>query len=255
MFTFISIVKMQLLYQWAICMLLSQSAWCYLKTYKDFKLYSISCESQSDIEVLKFWEHNVDVDFWSPPRLNKLNHILVDPSLQPEFEEFLSYENFNYEILIENVGKLVISFFCCSFRLFNFEAIKIFTKYFLRLHSSSTIESRMTNKLKFHFQNGNFTDSPDRDFSHYWLLPEVNLEKKIVFQSTDFLKSLRQFTRRCRVIQHFYRIWEWWTEWNQVRNFWKGFGFRCHSRWRLNTLLTLLTRWWNVSWVHDPAKA
>ena len=60
-----------------------------------------------DVGSIKFWEHNPLVDFWSLPGLNKTNNILVDPSLQLEFEKFLSYENFNYEILIENVGKLV----------------------------------------------------------------------------------------------------------------------------------------------------
>lgn len=42
------------------------------------------------------------------------------------------------------------------------------------------------NKLKFHFRNGNFTDTVDRDFSHYWTLPEVNLEK-IAFPIEIFL--------------------------------------------------------------------
>lgn len=107
MFSFISIVQMELRYPLAICLLLSQLAWCDLKTYKDFKLYSIFCESQSDVKVLKFYEHNHLVDFWSRPGVNKFNQILVHPTLQPEFEEFLSHENFNYEILIENVGKLV----------------------------------------------------------------------------------------------------------------------------------------------------
>lgn len=216
MFTFIWIVKMKLCHRLAIGLLLSQYAWCYLKTYKDFKLYSISCESQSDVEVLKFWEHSHLVDFWSRPAVNKLNQILVNPTLQPEFEQFLSYENFNYEILIENVGKLVF-----SAAPFGFSILKpseysqnIFSASF---HSSSTIESRMTNKLKFHFQNGNFTDTLDRDFSHYWLLPEVNLEKKSFSNRQIFFKVPQ--TIYATLFNIFNRIWEWWTEWNQVRTF------------------------------------
>lgn len=89
---------------------------CYSKSYEYFKVYSVSCERKSDVESIKFWEHNPLVDFWSFPGVNKTNSILVDPSLQMEFEEFLSYENFNYEILIENVGKLVDPSIFVSFR-------------------------------------------------------------------------------------------------------------------------------------------
>lgn len=83
---------------------------CYSKLYDHFKVYSVSCDSTaSNMEILKFWEHHPKIDFWSRPGINKTNHILVDPRMQTEFEEFLSHENFNYEILIENVGKLVES--------------------------------------------------------------------------------------------------------------------------------------------------
>lgn len=78
-----------------------------LRTYENFKVYSVLSESVDDIESLRFWEHNHQVDFWSLPGVNKTTSIMVDPQLQPTFEEFLSSENFNYEILIENVGKLV----------------------------------------------------------------------------------------------------------------------------------------------------
>lgn len=81
----------------------------YAKSYEDFKVYSVSYARQSDVENIKFWEHNPRVDFWSSPGVNKTNHILVDPKRQREFEEFLSFEKFNYGILIENVGKLVES--------------------------------------------------------------------------------------------------------------------------------------------------
>lgn len=76
-----------------------------LKTYENFKVYSVSCGTKSDVESLKFWDHNPLIDFWTFPGINKTTNILVDPSLESKFEEFLSYENFNYEILIENVGE------------------------------------------------------------------------------------------------------------------------------------------------------
>lgn len=79
------------------------------KTYEKFKVYSVVSETLGDIENLRFWERSQQIDFWSLPGINKTTSILVDPRLQPEFEEFLSNENFNYEILIENVGKLVDS--------------------------------------------------------------------------------------------------------------------------------------------------
>lgn len=75
------------------------------KSYENFKVYSVPCESRIDVESLRFWEHNPLVDFWTLPGVNKTTSILVDPSLESEFQQFLSYENFNYEILIENVGE------------------------------------------------------------------------------------------------------------------------------------------------------
>jgi Carboxypeptidase activation peptide len=75
------------------------------KSYENFKVYSVYCESRNDVESLKFWELNPMIDFWTSLGANKTTSILVDPSLEGEFEEFLSYENFNYEILIENVGE------------------------------------------------------------------------------------------------------------------------------------------------------
>lgn len=98
-----------------------------LKTYENFKVYSVVSESLGDIESLRFWERNHLVDFWSLPGINKTTDILVDPQLQPAFEEFLSFENFNYEILIENVGKLVDPI--TAPRLFNL--LKVFLTFFL----------------------------------------------------------------------------------------------------------------------------
>lgn len=101
----------------AFAILKIEFACCYSKSYEYFKVYAISYETQSDVENIKFWEHNPLIDFWSLPGVNKTNNILVDPSLQSDFEEFLSLENFNYRILIENVGKLVRpSIFVFSFR-------------------------------------------------------------------------------------------------------------------------------------------
>lgn len=83
------------------------SVMCSLKSYDEFKVYSVQYQSMKDVETMNYWEHNPYVDFWSSPGINKTNNVLVDPSMQRKFEEFLSFENFNYDILIENVGKLV----------------------------------------------------------------------------------------------------------------------------------------------------
>lgn len=80
---------------------------CRLKSYDKFKVYSVQYQSKEDVETMKYWAHNPYVDFWSSPGVNKTNNVLVDPSMQMNFEKFLSFENFNYEILIENVGRLV----------------------------------------------------------------------------------------------------------------------------------------------------
>lgn len=151
---------------------------CSIKTYDAFKVFSIYCE-KSNIESLKFWEHHSLIDFWSQPGINKTSQVLVDPSLQSEFEEFLLCGNFNYETLIENVGKLASSsiFYPSCFSISR--PSKLFQICFHSPLSSRNRKSHTRNKLKFHFQNGNFTDTVDSDFSHYWTLPEVNLEKKI----------------------------------------------------------------------------
>lgn len=70
-----------------------------------------------DVETMKYWQHNPYVEFWSSPGVNKTSNVLVHSSMQINFEKFLSFENFNYEILIENVGKLVelpLDFFIAS---------------------------------------------------------------------------------------------------------------------------------------------
>lgn len=176
---------MRLFLRFLVAFLAIKFTFCYSKSYEYFKVYSVTCESRSDVESLKFLEQNPLVDFWSLPGVNKTSNILVDPSFQLEFEEFLSYENFNYEILIENVGKLVDPSIFVSFRIFNLKASKLFSTFFPPLTSIQfrTIKSHTRNKLKFHFQDGNFTDTVVRDFSHYWTLPEVNLEKRVKMKS------------------------------------------------------------------------
>lgn len=78
---------------------------CFRKSYEKFKVYSVYFKALSEVENVLYWQHNPLIDFWSQPGINKTNNILVDPSVQMEFERFLSNEKFNYEILIENVGK------------------------------------------------------------------------------------------------------------------------------------------------------
>lgn len=80
---------------------------CSLKSYDNFKVYSVQYLSMENVETMKYWEHNPYVDFWSFPGVNKTSNVMVAPSMQINFENFLSFENFNYEILIKNVGKLV----------------------------------------------------------------------------------------------------------------------------------------------------
>lgn len=142
--------------------------------YENFKVYSILCETQSDVEKIKLWQHNNPmVDFWSAPGVNKSADIFIDPPLQTKLEEFLSFEAINYEILIENVGKLVESSTFRS-RISIKNPSNIFS-FFLSLSIQfRTIKNHRRNKLKFHFPSGNFTDTV-RDFSHYWTLLEVNL--------------------------------------------------------------------------------
>lgn len=78
----------------------------YPNSYENFKVYLVSFRMKSDVESLNFWIENPMIDFWSLPAVNKSATILVGPSMHSQFEEFLSSENFNYEILIENVGRL-----------------------------------------------------------------------------------------------------------------------------------------------------
>lgn len=75
------------------------------KSYENFKVYDILCVKPSDVKSLRFWEQNPLIDFWTLPGVNKTARVLVAPSLETDFEKFLSYENFNYKILIENVGQ------------------------------------------------------------------------------------------------------------------------------------------------------
>lgn len=110
----ISIAKMKLLLSLVLTAVNVEFLWCYSKSYENFKLYSVSCLTRGDVENMKLWEHRHQADFWSSPGINKTNNVLVDPSLQSKFEEFLSFGNFNYEILIENVGKLVESSIFCA---------------------------------------------------------------------------------------------------------------------------------------------
>lgn len=88
-----------------LCLVCSAS----LKSYENFKVYSITCETQDDVENMKRWELNPMVDFWSLPGVNKTIDVLVHPSLQIRLEAFLSYETIGYEILIGNFGKFVES--------------------------------------------------------------------------------------------------------------------------------------------------
>lgn len=138
------------------------------KSYENFKLYEVLCVTSSDVEALIVWERNPLIDFWALPGVNKSAAVLVAPSLVKDFEDFLSDENFNYEILIENVGQWVESWF--FFAVCRFEkSSKYFSAFYFYFR---TFESHRRSALKFHFQNRNFSETV-RDFSHYWTLPEV----------------------------------------------------------------------------------
>lgn len=155
------------------------------KSYENFKVYSLFCECKNDVETLQFWIHHPMIDFWNLPGVNRSANILINPAIESKFKDFLFHENFNYEVLIENVGRL-------SRQLHNFFSIHDQNFYFL----PRSIRSHTRNKLKFHFPNGNFNDTFARDFSHYWTLPEVNFrEKKIIFQSEIFLPFFNSLWR------------------------------------------------------------
>jgi len=90
----------------AIAFVQSQLSESYGKSYESYKLYAVVCQQQRDVQSLMTWEH--ELDFWSLPGLHKTSKILVDPSRQSAFEAFLSDENFNYTILIENVQDVLV---------------------------------------------------------------------------------------------------------------------------------------------------
>lgn len=190
---FIWFVKMKLILVFVLAIFETETLAS--KSYEYFKVYSVTCETKSEVERMKFWDNKPMVDFWSLPGVNRTSKILVGPEMQPVFEDFLLNENFNYKILIANVGRLSHQMIYLS----NFfHQISVFFPRTIRNHTR--------NKLKFHFQDGNFTDTVARDFSHYWTWPEVNLGKSF-------------FNRRFFFHPFFNSRWEdfsrtvWWGRW------------------------------------------
>jgi hypothetical protein len=75
-------------------------------SYQNFKLYSVLCLTKSDVDRLKLWDHNPLIDFCSSPGVNRTSNIVIAPDIESKFVDFLSVENFNYEVLIENIEGL-----------------------------------------------------------------------------------------------------------------------------------------------------
>lgn len=58
--------------------------------------------------LLKQWEDNPAIDFWEQiSRKGKPSRVMVAPDTQVQFEDFLNENNFTYELIIENVERLL----------------------------------------------------------------------------------------------------------------------------------------------------
>lgn len=67
-------------------------------------MWSVSATTEVQREALQSWEDNENVDFWEPlSRTEKPFRIMIAPSTQVEFLNFLESTGIEHELIINNV--------------------------------------------------------------------------------------------------------------------------------------------------------
>ncbi|CAF0753682.1 unnamed protein product [Brachionus calyciflorus] len=82
----------------------------YLRKYKNHAVYHIHTENEKDVEFLSLIEKKLSTkfDYWNEPNnLNKYTDIMVKSEIRSLLEEVLNTLNFEYSILIEDVGNMI----------------------------------------------------------------------------------------------------------------------------------------------------
>lgn len=72
-------------------------------------MWSVTPGSEDQGNLLKQWDDNESVDFWEQiSRKGKSSRIMVAPDTQLQFEMFLTQNNIEYELIIENVERFFL---------------------------------------------------------------------------------------------------------------------------------------------------
>ncbi|XP_055687457.1 carboxypeptidase B-like [Lutzomyia longipalpis] len=73
---------------------------CQGKSYENYKVYQVTPDKEEDLAVLIPWTEKDNVDFWDTTAQPR---VMVSPSEQKNFEDFLQKHNLPYSVTIENV--------------------------------------------------------------------------------------------------------------------------------------------------------
>lgn len=76
--------------------------------FDDFKVYRIYPKTDKALEILKDLQHNATFDFWQEATIpGAAVDLMVSPIVEPELLSIISSQYFNYNIVINNVQKLI----------------------------------------------------------------------------------------------------------------------------------------------------
>ncbi|XP_059612595.1 carboxypeptidase B1-like [Phlebotomus argentipes] len=74
------------------------------KSYENYKVYQVNPVKEDDLKVLIPWTEKENVDFWDTSNQPR---IMISPTGQAEFEEFLTENNLPFTTIIENVQETI----------------------------------------------------------------------------------------------------------------------------------------------------
>lgn len=76
--------------------------------FDNFKVYRIYPQTDEALQILKDLQQNATFDFWQEATITEAAvDLMVSPIVEPELLSILSSQYFNYNILINNVQKLI----------------------------------------------------------------------------------------------------------------------------------------------------
>ncbi|XP_065094116.1 carboxypeptidase B-like [Ochlerotatus camptorhynchus] len=76
-------------------------------SYKNYKLYDVQPSTRAELELLHRVSSELDLDFWSPPALDRNSSVMVSPWNDDSLRAYLSDHNVKHRVLYDDVQSVI----------------------------------------------------------------------------------------------------------------------------------------------------